>query len=98
MSVEAAIARITQINTMLAPPPAPTSATTGGAQFDAALATATSGGPMATAAVAAPPAMPAMGGGAGARALAAAQAEVGVAEQPPGSNDSPRISQYRQAT
>ena len=27
-----------------------------------------------------------------------AQAEVGVAEQPPGSNDSPRIAQYRQAT
>ena len=26
------------------------------------------------------------------------RAEVGVAEQPPGSNDAPRIAQYRQAT
>jgi hypothetical protein len=38
------------------------------------------------------------GGTAGARALAFAQAEVGVTEQPPGSNDAPRIAQYRQST
>jgi CHAP domain len=37
-------------------------------------------------------------GTAGQRALAAAQAEVGVAEQPPGSNDGPRIAEYRAAT
>ncbi len=30
--------------------------------------------------------------------LAAVQAEVGQAEQPPGSNDSPRIAEYRTAT
>ncbi len=36
--------------------------------------------------------------GGGARALAFAQAEVGVAEQPPGSNDAPRIAEYRAAT
>jgi hypothetical protein len=30
--------------------------------------------------------------------VAPAQAEVGQAEQPPGSNDSPRIAMYRQAT
>ena len=30
--------------------------------------------------------------------LAAAQAELGQAEQPPGSNDSPRIAEYRTAT
>jgi hypothetical protein len=35
---------------------------------------------------------------AGQRALAFAQAELGVTEQPPGSNDAPRIAQYRQAT
>jgi hypothetical protein len=35
---------------------------------------------------------------AGARALAFAQAEVGVAEQPPGSNDAPRIAEYRLST
>ena len=35
---------------------------------------------------------------AGQRALQFAQAEVGQAEQPPGSNDSPRIAEYRAAT
>jgi hypothetical protein len=39
-----------------------------------------------------------MGGTAGQRALQLAQAEVGQAEQPPGSNDSPRIAEYRTAT
>src|SRR4051812_49247156 len=34
----------------------------------------------------------------GQRALQFAQAEVGQAEQPPGSNDSPRIAEYRTAT
>jgi hypothetical protein len=44
-------------------------------------------------------ALPAPGGtGAGQAALNIARAEVGVAEQPPGSNDSPRIAQFRQAT
>jgi hypothetical protein len=43
--------------------------------------------------------MPAQGGTpAGMAALNIAGAEIGVAEQPPGSNDSPRIAQYRQAT
>jgi hypothetical protein len=41
-------------------------------------------------------AVPASGGGAA--VLAAVQGEVGQAEQPPGSNDSARIAQYRQAT
>jgi hypothetical protein len=35
---------------------------------------------------------------AGLRALAAAAAEVGVREEPPGSNDGPRIAEYRAAT
>jgi hypothetical protein len=45
-------------------------------------------------------ALPAPGGGtpAGQAMLNAVRNEVGVAEQPPGSNDSPRIAQYRQAT
>jgi hypothetical protein len=34
----------------------------------------------------------------GTRALAIAQGEIGVAEEPPGSNDSPRIAEYRTAT
>jgi CHAP domain len=44
-------------------------------------------------------ATPAQGGTpAGLAALNLAGAEVGVAEQPPGSNDAPRIAQFRQAT
>jgi hypothetical protein len=54
------------------------------------------GGPGATSAATAAPA--AGGTSAGRAALAFAQREVGQAEQPPGSNDSPRIGQYRQAT
>jgi hypothetical protein len=34
----------------------------------------------------------------GRRALAAAQREIGVREEPPGSNDAPRIAEYRTAT
>ena len=45
-----------------------------------------------------PVSWPAAGGSAGMRALQAAQGEVGQAEFPPGSNDSPRIAMYRQAT
>jgi cell wall-associated NlpC family hydrolase len=37
------------------------------------------------------------GGDAGSRALAAAQTQIGQAEQPPGSNDGPAISVYRSA-
>jgi hypothetical protein len=44
------------------------------------------------------PTGPAPATGGGAAVLAAVQREVGVAEQPPGSNDAPRIAQYRQAT
>jgi hypothetical protein len=45
------------------------------------------------------PAVGAQPGGGGVQAmLQAASAEVGQTEQPPGSNDSPRIAGYRQAT
>jgi hypothetical protein len=94
MSVEAALARIAEINGMLAPAPAPPPAATtssSAASFQTALHAA-GAGPIATAAV-----MP-QGGTAGQRMVALAQAEVGQAEQPPGSNDSPRIAQYRTAT
>jgi hypothetical protein len=91
MSVESVIARIAEINGMLAPPrAADTAATT---TFDAALTQATGAAgtqPLGW--------TPAAGGSAGQRMLAAAQAEVGQAEQPPGSNDSPRIAAYRTAT
>jgi hypothetical protein len=42
--------------------------------------------------------MQAGGTSAGQAMLAAVRPEVGQTEQPPGSNDSPRIAQYRQAT
>jgi hypothetical protein len=92
MSLEATLSRIAQLQTMLAPPqPVATASTaTSATAFAAALQGAT-----ATTAAA-----PVQAGGtpAGQAMVNLARAEVGVAEQPPGSNDSPRISQFRQAT
>jgi hypothetical protein len=102
MSVEAVMSRIAELQQGLRPStPATggTAAPTGesATAFTSLLAGQSAGatGPTATAA-----ALPTAGGAttAGQRALQAAQAEVGVAEQPPGSNDAPRIAQYRQAT
>jgi hypothetical protein len=95
VSLENVLARIEALQSMLAPPPAaapaPASASTA---FAGTLQQATA--PTASAALA----MPAAAGGtpAGQAILNAVRNEVGVAEQPPGSNDSPRIAQYRQAT
>jgi hypothetical protein len=99
VSIDVALARMAELQAAFAPPalvqrtaaasttPATSSAT---ASFANALGTVQAG-------QASPP--PATGQtSAGSAALAAAQAEVGVAEQPPGSNDSRRIAQYRQAT
>ena len=101
MSVDAVIARIAQLNTVLAPQPvaAPAAtavstaqtATPANATFASLMGQATS----ATGATA----LPATGGSPAGQAMVnLARQEVGVAEQPPGSNDSPRIAQYRQAT
>src|SRR5687768_8800705 len=94
MSVETVMARIAEINAMLAPPraePPPATATTFGSALDQATATGTApASPLGWS--------PAGGGSSGQRMLAAAQAELGQAEQPPGSNDSPRIAEYRTAT
>src|SRR5919198_4995199 len=95
MSLQAVIARIAQIDEIVSPrPQAASTPTTGTSGFLTAL-----DGVQHSSALAAPAAAPQLGAGtAGQRAIAAAQAEVGVTEQPPGSNDSPRIAQYRQAT
>jgi hypothetical protein len=98
MGYAAALQRINQIQTLLSPLPPVTQATVSSPAVNASSpflqALQSAATPAATAA-----AVPAAGGTpAGRAALAAAQAEVGVAEQPPGSNDSPRIAQYRQAT
>jgi hypothetical protein len=92
MSLEATLSRIAELQSLLAPPqPVATAApATTATAFASALQGAT-----ATAAAA-----PVQAGGtpAGQAILAAVRPEVGQAEQPPGSNDSPRIAQYRQAT
>ena len=95
MTLTATLARIDELQGLLAPQPV---VQTGGAAAPAAFASALqAAAPASTASLAS--LTPATGGtSAGRAALAAAQAEVGQAEQPPGSNDSPRIAQYRNAT
>jgi hypothetical protein len=97
MSVDAVLNRIAELRQGLQPPLPPGSAQAAG---DApAFASVLAGQAQGASGVAGPLGLPAAGAGtAGQRALQAAQAEVGVAEQPPGSNDAPRIAQYRQAT
>jgi hypothetical protein len=104
MSIEAVMARMTELQTALEPRRA---APTGNfaqtlqqttASAPSALAAAPAGyQPLAPAGVTG--VMPTPGpGGVGAKMVQLAQAEVGQAEQPPGSNDSPRIAEYRTAT
>jgi CHAP domain len=94
MTLTATLARISELQSLLTPPQiAATGGTAAPAAFTSALQAAT---PVADRSLTA---LPAAGGtNAGRAALAAAEAEVGQAEQPPGSNDSPRIAQYRNAT
>jgi hypothetical protein len=97
MSLAAALDRVALLQQMLQPAPVVTATAAQPTTFTSALTSATAGtgatmGPVALASTATG------GTPAGQAALAAAEAEVGVSEQPPGSNDSPRIAQYRQAT
>lgn len=94
MSLQSALARVADLHgalTPATPSPAPATEAVGGQTFANLLQQA---GP----ATAVPPLAPAAAGGGGAGLLAAAQGEVGQAEQPPGSNDSPRIAMYRRST
>lgn len=87
MSVDAVTARIAQIQALTAAPAAPRpSSRPGASSFASALQSVA---PAVGTAPLAPPSS---------TMLAAAQQEVGVAEQPPGSNDGPRIAEYRTAT
>ena len=106
MSLQTVVARISELNAMLAQPVAATAPTTpappstSGAdgsqnQFASMLQGAMAPGATAGAAGAAPIAG---GGSVGQKIVALAAREVGVAESPPGSNNSPRIAQYRAAT
>jgi hypothetical protein len=99
VSIELVLARISALETAFAPPAPPAPAQTQGKpgasnSFAGMLQSAAGTGSVG----AASPVAPIAGGGSGARIVAAAAGEVGQAEQPPGSNDSPRIAAYRQAT
>src|SRR6476646_4605466 len=98
MSLPAILERIAQIDQIVSPKPP---ASTGGSSSSGFL-TALNDGIERGSSLAAPAAAPAVGVGgngvAGSGALAAAQSQVGVSEQPPGSNDGPQIAEYRTAT
>src|SRR6185436_284639 len=87
MSLPLALARIEQIERALVPQPVATPSAT--AAPVAAAATA----PVASASFAR-----VLGSASGSPMTTIASAELGQAEQPPGSNDSARIAQYRTAT
>ena len=94
MSLPAILERIAQIDQIVAPRPP---ASTGGSSSSGFL-TALNDGIQRGSSLAAPAAAPALPGAGGSGALAAAQSQVGVSEQPPGSNDGPQIAEYRTAT
>jgi hypothetical protein len=95
VSLETALARISMLQGGLQPAPVQT-APPATAAFSSALQQA--GTPAASTLSPATPVTSGGGTPAGQAMLNAVRNEVGVAEQPPGSNDSPRIAQYRQAT
>jgi uncharacterized protein YijF (DUF1287 family) len=98
MSYDVALARIAQLQSLFvtpaaaAPPVTTTPSTAASTSFSSALQNA--GTATLTPTTAAQPAA----SSAGQAIVNLASQEVGVTEQPPGSNDSPRIAQFRQAT
>ncbi len=102
MSLDVTIARVAQLETAFSPPVATTATATTTAPAVSTTAATGAGsstfanqlqGALATGGV-----QPVAGTGGGSGAMVQiAQAEVGQAEQPPGSNDSARIAQYRSA-
>ena len=99
MSIPAVIARIAEIDRIGKPQPASAGLAPSNNDFLTALSSGIQRGSSLAAPAAAPPPgtpIPPAPGGSG--ALAAAQSQVGVSEQPPGSNDGPQIANYRTAT
>ncbi len=92
MSFDVAMARIAELNTLLRPP---STTSTPASSQTTAFATQLNNATAATGTASLFNAAPT---GAGAAIVNAVRGEIGVAEQPPGSNDSPRIAQFRQAT
>jgi hypothetical protein len=104
MTVAATLSRINEIETALLPPQRGNTGTesASGTRFaqalqQAGLAGATPVGGATSVAGAAPLAGAAPVGGGPLGAVEAARSQVGVSEQPPGSNDSPQIARYREA-
>ncbi len=88
MSLEAVISRVTQLQTAMAPQAVPIQQ---GTKFGQVLNAANAGlAPVASVAPA--------GGTVGQKMVALAQKEIGVKEEPMGSNDGTRIKEYRTAT
>src|SRR3954462_14401162 len=101
MSFDVAIARMAQLQSLIAgapPTPPATSTTATSTPAAASVPTAFSTQLQTAQSASLTPATTATPSNAGQAILNAVSGEVGVAEQPPGSNDSPRIAQYRQAT
>src|SRR5919199_3345057 len=106
MSLEVTLARIAELHSVLGTAPAAAPAASPSATgFAGALQSASAGLGTSASAAGAPAAgaslmsvLPSQGTPAGQAILNLVRGEVGQAEQPPGSNDSPRIAQYRQAT
>src|SRR3954454_18152498 len=98
MSVETVMARIAELHQGLVPPSTAAPASTDATAFRSALQGAPTSGTTAAAATTTAALPTGVAQTAGQRALQFAQAEIGQAEQPPGSNDSPRIAEYRTAT
>lgn len=94
MSLESTMSRIAALQQAFAPPAPPTPPAASNGSFSQVLASQTG----STGVTATPVAAVGTTGGAGAKIAAIAGQEVGQQEQPPGSNDSPRIAQYRTAT
>jgi hypothetical protein len=92
MSVETTLARIAELHSVLGPQPVQLQRATGGVTFARALQGTMAAAPAAAAGFGS------TGTTAGQAVLNAVRNEVGVAEEPPGSNDGARIAQYRQAT
>ena len=93
MSLQIALARMAELQQMFAPQAAAQPTATATQSFASTMQGTTAAGAITPLASASPAGTPA-----GQAILNAIRPEVGVAEQPPGSNDSPRIAQYRQAT
>jgi hypothetical protein len=97
MSLEVTLARIAELHSALAPKPATPKVDP--RAFQGTLQSVQAGLAPGMAAAPLAPAPPVAGGTPAGQAIVnLVRGEVGQAEQPPGSNDSPRIAQYRQAT